>query len=163
MPIIAKCISCVKFAISLLFILTGWTAIGAYDIITVMNIAGTMKRTVRAAARILAGLAAAFLLAGSMQFCLCDEDPDNCGEKCHDCSTHQTQEDGCDHVTLGPDDFTVPDNDVLPVCALQEAPVPDFCVRPDFEIKTPPRPSAASPPPRRSQYVSYSPKLNPLS
>lgn len=121
-----------------------------------------IRRVTSCAANFMAVLLATIFLAGPVSFCLCDEDPDNCGEACHDCS-ESTDED-CEHTTIDVDDFTLSHNDdnIINVDYIPDA-LADFYSLNNLKARQISRPSATSPPFRSWAYTSYSKRLNPLS
>lgn len=127
-----------------------------------MKIVKAIRRAMHCAANFMAVMLAAIFLAGPVSFCLCDEDPDNCGEACHDCS-ESTDED-CEHTTIDVDDFTLSHNDdnIINIDYQYEA-VADFYSPLSLKAQQISRPSATSPPFRSWAYTSYSKRLNPLS
>lgn len=127
-----------------------------------MKIVKAIRRAINTATNFMAVLLAAIFLAGPVSFCLCDEDPDNCGEACHDCS-ESTDED-CEHATIDVDDFTLSHNDdnIINLDCQPDA-VTDFYSTPGLMARQISRPSATSPPFRSWAYTSYSKRLNPIS
>ena len=127
-----------------------------------MKIVKTIRRATNCAANFMAVMLAAIFLAGPVSFCLCDEDPDNCGEACHDCS-ESTDED-CEHATIDVDDFTLSHNDdnIINIDYFLQV-AADFNSSIKLEARQISRPRATSPPFRSWAYISYSKRLNPLS
>lgn len=127
-----------------------------------MKIVKAIRRAINTATNFMAVSLALLFLAGPVSFCLCDEDPDNCGEACHDCS-ESTDED-CEHATIDVDDFTLSHNDdnIINLDYQPDA-VTDFYSTPGLMARQISRPVAASPPFRSWAYTSYSKRLNPLS
>ena len=127
-----------------------------------MGVLRTLRELGNAAVRAVAVLYIAFCLCGSAGICLCDPDPDDCGEHCHDCGSHS--EDECLHFTVDVDDFLAPQTGVsLPSVPLAFFSVPSFAV---VEIPARPRlrPSSTAPPDGGGgRYVSYSTRLHPLA
>ena len=124
-----------------------------------MKLIKAIRRVTSCAANFMAVVLAAIFLAGPVSFCLCDEDPDNCGEACHDCS-ESTDED-CEHTTIDVDDFPLSHN-IINIDYQFEA-VADFYSTLSLKARQISRPSATSPPFRSWAYISYSKRLNPLS
>ena len=126
-----------------------------------MNPFKAIKRFCSTATMIAASFIVAFSLGGSLQICLCDPDPDNCGEHCHDCGEHSG--DDCLHLTVDVDDFLAPQTGVsIPAVALAFFSAPSFAVV-DIPARPRLRPSSNAPPDSGGRYVSYSYRLNPLS
>ena len=128
----------------------------------VMGILRTLRRLGNAAVRAVAVLYVAFSVCGSVGICLCDPDPDDCGEHCHDCGNHS--EDECLHFTIDVDDFLTPPTGV----SLPSAPIAIFSVPPFAVVEIPARPrlrlsSTAPPDGGGGRYVSYSTRLHPLA
>lgn len=126
-----------------------------------MGILRTLRKLGNAAVRAAAVLYVALCLCGSVGICLCDPDPDGCGERCHDCDGHSDDE--CLHFTVDVDDFLAPQTGVSFLSApLAILPVPPMVAvipeRPRL------RPSSAAPPDGGGgRYVSYSARLHPLA
>lgn len=133
-----------------------------YGIIRPMKIVKAIRRAAHTATKLMAVSLAALFLTGPVSFCLCDEDPDNCGESCHDCS--ESADEDCEHATIDVDDFTLSHNDdnIFNIDRLTDV-TADFCSAPRLEARQISRPTAASPPFRNWAYISYSSRLNPLS
>jgi hypothetical protein len=113
-------------------------------------------------ARAVSVLSVSFCLAGSASICLCDSDPDDCGENCHECDGHSADE--CRHLTIDIDDFITPQSDdTVPVPAVADVPV--FVLEPPAAVSAPRmRPASTAPPDTGGgSYVSYSPRIHPLS
>lgn len=127
-----------------------------------MKIVKAIRRVTSCAANFMAVLLAAIFLAGPVSFCLCDEDPDNCGEACHDCS--EPIDEDCEHTTIDIDDFILSHNDdnIINVDCQPDI-VADFYSTLRLKARQILRPSATSPPFRSWAYTSYSKRLNPLS
>ena len=121
----------------------------------------TLRKLGKAAIRAVSVLYVALCLCWSAEICLCDPDPDNCGEHCHECDGHT--EDDCLHLSVDVDDFLVPQTGVpLPSAMLEFFSPPPFQV---VEISLRPRlrPLSTAPPDCGGKYVSYSARLHPLS
>lgn len=127
-----------------------------------MGFLRTLRKFGSAAFRAVAVLYVAFLLCGTVEICLCDPDPDNCGEHCHDCEDHS--EDKCLHLTVDVDDFLAPQTGVsLPAVS------PAFFYAPshvavEFPVMPRLRPSSTAPPDSGGgRYISYYSRMHPLS
>ena len=127
-----------------------------------MGILRILRKMGDSVVRAVSVLSVSFCLAGSASICLCDTDPDDCGEHCHECDSHSADE--CRHLTIDIDDFITPhSDDILPVLIVADAPV--------FMIELPTavcalriRPVSTAPPDAGGgRYVSYSPRIHPLS
>lgn len=126
-----------------------------------MNPLKAIKRFCSTATMIAASFIVAFSLGGSLQICLCDPDPDNCGEHCHDCGDHS--EDKCLHLTVDVDDFLAPQTEVLlPAVSFACFSAPPSAVK-ELPLRFRLRPSSTAPPDGGGRYISYSPQLHPLS
>ena len=127
-----------------------------------MGILRTLRKFGNAAVRAVAVLYVAFCLCGSVGICLCDADPDGCGEHCHDCGDHSSEE--CLHFSVDVDDFLAPQTGVsLPAVCLEFVPAPPFAAA---EKTAGPRlrpPPAAPPDGGGGGYVSYSVRMHPLA
>lgn len=126
-----------------------------------MKTVKAIKKVCIAAAKFAAMFSVTFCLGGAFEICLCDPDPDNCGEHCHDCGEHSG--DDCLHLTVDVDDFLAPQTGVsIPAVALAFFSAPSFAVV-DIPARPRLRPSSNAPPDGGGRYVSYSFRLNPLS
>ena len=137
-----------------------------------------LKGTLRGAALTAALAMLSVCLPGSLQFCLCDEDPDDCGHACHVCVEERTPavddcggcghdhlsaaDEDCHHLTIEAGDLTLVSSDVaIPtVAALIAFPAADcrnaFLPSVAFYDST-------APPDSGGCYRTYSIRLNPLS
>ena len=126
-----------------------------------MGILRTLGKFGNAAVRAASVLYVALCLCWSSEICLCDPDPDNCGEHCHECDGHSAEE--CLHFSVDVDDFLVPQTGV----PLQSVPPEIFSPPPFLSAEFPPRPRprpvSAAPPGCGGAYVSYSARMHPLS
>ena len=87
-----------------------------------MGILRILRKMGDSVVRAVSVLSVSFCLAGSASICLCDTDPDDCGEHCHECDSHSADE--CRHLTIDIDDFITPhSDDILPVLIVADAPV----------------------------------------
>ena len=127
-----------------------------------MGILRILRKMGDSVVRTVSVLSVSFCLAGSASICLCDTDPDDCGEHCHECDGHSADE--CRHLTIDIDDFITPhSDDILPVLIVADAPV--FMVElPTAVCALRMRPVSTAPPDAGGgRYVSYSPWIHPLS
>ena len=127
-----------------------------------MGILRILRKMGDSVVRTVSVLSVSFCLAGSASICLCDTDPDDCGEHCHECDGHSADE--CRHLTIDIDDFITPQSDdLLPVPAVAEASVP-VMEHPAAICALRMRPVSTAPPDAGGgRYVSYSPWIHPLS
>ena len=112
--------------------------------------------------RAMSVLSVSFCLAGPASICLCDLDPDDCGENCHECDGHSSGE--CRHLTIDVDDLVIPQSDdIIPVPAVAGAPVSMMEI-PAAVCALRMRPVSTAPPDAGGgRYVSYSFRIHPLS
>ncbi len=125
----------------------------------------------------------AVLLMGSIQFCLCDPDPDHCGHACHDCSApHVTDfrglfaesasatgepcvcaaDEGCRHVVVSAGDLFANSFVVtMPAGTCAAIPWQAVAVRPPRPLR--PRPNSTAPPDSGGVYLTTAMRLYPLS
>ncbi|MBS7287152.1 MAG: hypothetical protein KIH06_07825 [Kiritimatiellae bacterium] len=119
------------------------------------------RRMLDGAICLLAAFFLAFCVNGSMQLCLCDSDPDNCGEHCHECSSET--EETCAHLNIQFDAPILPQTSVnTPQFVVALPPVVEFL----FSESTIPfltYSAAVSPPLLRGLYIVFSNRLYPLS
>ena len=112
--------------------------------------------------RTAAVLNVALCVCGSIEICLCDPDPDNCGEHCHDCDEHSKDE--CHHFSIDVDDFMVPHaGATVPSAPAMVCPPSAFAVAaiPDQQRT---RPISTAPPDSGGgMYLSYSARIHPLA
>jgi hypothetical protein len=126
-----------------------------------MGFLRTLRKFGSAAFRAVAVLYVAFLLCGTVEICLCDPDPDNCGEHCHDCEDHSGHE--CSHLTVDVDDILAPQTGVsIPAVVLAFFSAPSLSVE-ELSLHLRPRPSSTAPPDSGGRYISFSSRLHPLS
>ena len=126
-----------------------------------MKIQRTLRKLGSAAFRAAGALYVAFSLCGAFEICLCDPDPDNCGEHCHDCEDHSGDE--CLHLTVDAGDILAPQTGVsIPAVVLAFFSAPSFSVE-ESPLRPRLRPSSTAPPDSGGRYISYSRRLNPLS
>ena len=124
-----------------------------------MGVLRTLRKAGGAVVKTVSVFSVAFCLTGSARICLCDPDPDDCGEHCHDCSGHS--EDECHHLTIDLDEFLVPQSDTatvtdglaIPVCTM----VPQIAAIPSEPVI---RPISTAPPDSGGTYVSYSTRIH---
>lgn len=111
-----------------------------------------------AAARALSVISVSFCLSGSIGICLCDNDPDDCGECCHDCADHS--EDECRHLTIDLGDFMYPQSDATPaygeIAQTQHLKIEISAA----DLAFAPRPSSTAPPDTGGVYTSYSSRIH---
>ena len=143
-----------------------------------MRICGQLKGILRGAALTAALAMLSVCLPGSLQFCLCDEDPDDCGHACHVCVEERTSaidacggcghshlssaDEDCHHLTIEAGDLTLVSGDVaIPMVAAPIAFIAVDCrgnalsTHALFDSTAPPDPGGC--------YRTYSIRLNPLS
>lgn len=143
-----------------------------------MRICRHLKDILRGAALTTALAMLSVCLPGSLQFCLCDEDPDDCGHACHVCVEERTSaidacggcghshlssaDEDCHHLTIEAGDLTLVSGDVaIPMVAAPIAFIAVDCrgnalsTHALFDSTAPPDPGGC--------YRSYSIRLNPLS
>ena len=143
-----------------------------------MRICGHLKGILRGAALTTALAMLSVCLPGSLQFCLCDEDPDDCGHACHVCVEERTSaidacggcghshlssaDEHCHHLTIEAGDLTLVSGDVaIPMVAAPIAFIAVDCrgnalsTHALFDSTAPPDPGGC--------YRTYSIRLNPLS
>ena len=127
-----------------------------------MGIMRTLRKLGSAVVRTVVMLYVAFCVCGSIKICLCDPDPDNCGEHCHDCTEHS--EDECCHFSVDVDDFMVPHTEItlqsIPIMAYEASPIViwEFAVLPKLN------PTSTAPPDSSgNRYISYSTRIYPLA
>lgn len=126
-----------------------------------MKLMRVIKKVFRKTTNLLAASLAVAFLAGPASICVCDDDPDHCGEACHDCSGSSADE--CEIVTIDVDDFTLSQNDDLPDLEHQSDGFVDLHAWPDRRIRRITLPASTSPPIRNWAYSSCYPRLNPIS
>lgn len=126
-----------------------------------MKLLKTAKKITAGAVRTFAALSLVFCVNGTLQLCLCDSDPDGCGEHCHECVPEN--QDDCVHVTVQLDAPLAPQTslDAPQVVAALPASV-DFTVSPEGFLSSP-DPAATGPPHPGGLYISSSTRLYPLS
>ena len=128
-----------------------------------MKLLKAMKNACITATRIAAALVVACCLGGTLKICLCDPDPDNCGEHCHDCTPQSSEL--CEHVEISIDASTIPSTDV-PIPVVYDAPPPTATLRlltdntPLSRLRPP---STAPPDCGGNNYIYHSFRLYPLS
>lgn len=124
-----------------------------------MGILRTLKKTGDAVVRAVSVFSVAFCLLLNVGVCLCDPDPDDCGEHCHDCGG--ASQDECSHISIDMDGFLVPQSDdTVPQAHSSRAFVYSPVIR---RVVARTRPVSTAPPDSGGAYVSYSAKLHPLS
>lgn len=147
------------------------------------------KETIQNAVKMGVAVAAALvsvvvLLAGSVQVCLCDPDPDNCGRPCHVCvdepaarggvqlgadsspidgTTLRHEEHACNHVTLAlGDSFSVPTD--VPVPLVGDFPVGSWTLTLSHPLVQRMRPNSTAPPDSGGGgYLLYATRIHPLA
>jgi hypothetical protein len=127
-----------------------------------MGILRTLGKFGNAAVRAASVLYVVLCLCWSSEICLCDPDPDNCGEHCHECDGHSAEE--CLHFSVDVDDFLAPQTVVsLPAVPPAIFPEPSLAVS-AVPARPRERPSSTAPPDGGGgRYVSYSKRLHPLA
>lgn len=119
------------------------------------------KKAFHAAVSAAAVLLASFFLCRPIELCLCDKDPDGCGEECHDCSSEHCGE--CDHVTVDSVDSTTVTSKVsLPEVIYGQPASPSPAATADETLPAAIPPSTAPPWPP-SEYMHSKAILYPLS
>jgi hypothetical protein len=127
-----------------------------------MGFLRTLRKFGSAAFRAAAVLYVAFLLCGTVEICLCDPDPDNCGEHCHDCEDHAADE--CRHLTVDVGDYFVSQTAVSIPSVF--AAVYPFPVSANLELSFRPRlrPVSTAPPDNSTgNFLFYSTRIHPLA
>ena len=143
-----------------------------------MRICGQLNGILRGAALTAALAMLSVCLPGSLRFCLCDEDPDDCGHACHVCVEERTPavdacggcghshlssaDEDCHHLTIKAGDLTLASGDVtIPVVAAPIAFIAVDCrnASPSAVVFA----DSTAPPDPGGCYRSYSIRLNPLS
>ena len=127
-----------------------------------MKIVKTIKKMCIAATNLAAAFSVALCLRSAIEICLCDPDPDDCGEHCHDCGDHS--EDKCLHLTVDVDDFLAPQTGVsLPAVSPAFFSAPSHAAV-EFPVMPRLRPSSTAPPDSGGgRYISYYSRMHPLS
>ena len=143
-----------------------------------MRICRHLKDILRGAALTAALAMLSVCLPGSLQFCLCDEDPDDCGHACHVCVEERTSaidacggcghshlssaDEDCHHLTIEAGDLTLVSGDVaIPTVAAPIAFIAVDCrgnALPTYALF-----DSTAPPDSGGCYRSYSIRLKPLS
>lgn len=137
-----------------------------------------LKGILRGAALTAALAMLSVCLPGSLQFCLCDEDPDDCGHACHVCVEERapagdacggcghdhlsSADEDCHHPTIEAGDLTLVSSDVtIPTVAALIAFIAVDCrnASPSAVVFA----DSTAPPDPGGCYRSYSIRLNPLS
>lgn len=117
------------------------------------------------AATTVSAVALAFRLGGALEICLCDPDPDGCGETCHDCPDGHTGEeaDDCAHVSVRVDAPAVAPTGV-DIPAVPTAP-PPVAAAPRLlqTVRRLPAPPSTAPPDPGGTYAFRAPRLHPRS
>ena len=143
-----------------------------------MRICGQLKGILRGAALTAALAMLSVCLPGSLKFCLCDEDPDDCGHVCHVCVEERTPavdtcggcghdhltaaDEDCHHLTIEAGDLTLVSGDVaIPMVAAPIAFIAVDCR--GNALSTHALFDSTAPPDSGGCYRSYSIRLNPLS
>ena len=143
-----------------------------------MRICGQLKGILRGAALTAALAMLSVCLPGSLQFCLCDEDPDDCGHACHVCVEERTSaidacggcghshlssaDEDCHHLTIEAGDLTLASGDVtIPVVIAPIAFIAVDCR--GNALSTRALFDSTAPPDSGGCYRTYSIRLNPLS
>lgn len=112
--------------------------------------------------RTAAVLNVALCVCGSIEICLCDPDPDNCGEHCHDCDEHSKDE--CRHFSIDVDDFMVPHAGVTVLSAPAMVCSPSAFAVAAIPDQQRTRPISTAPPDSGGgMYLSYSARIHPLA
>ena len=143
-----------------------------------MRICGQLKGILRGAALTAALAMLSVCLPGSLRFCLCDEDPDDCGHACHVCAEERTSaidacggcghshlssaDEDCHHLTIEAGDLTLVSGDVaIPMVAAPIAFIAVNCR--GNALSTHALFDSTAPPDSGGCYRTYSIRLNPLS
>ena len=143
-----------------------------------MRICRHLKDILRGAALTAALAMLSVCLPGSLQFCLCDEDPDGCGHACHVCVEERTSaidacggcghshlssaDEDCHHLTIEAGDLTLASGDVtIPVVIAPIAFIAVDCRGNALSTRT--LFDSTAPPDSGGCYRTYSIRLNPLS
>ena len=144
-----------------------------------MRICGQLKGILRGAALTAALAMLSVCLPGSLRFCLCDEDPDDCGHACHVCVEERTSaidacggcghshlsaaDEDCHHLTIEAGDLTLASDDV----AIPKIAAPIAFIAADCRGKALSTHAllfdSTAPPDSGGLYRSFSIRLNPLS
>ena len=137
-----------------------------------------LKGILRGAALTAALAMLSVCLPGSLRFCLCDEDPDDCGHACHVCVEERTSaidacggcghshlssaDEDCHHLTIEAGDLTLASGDVtIPVVIAPIAFIAVDCR--GNALSTRALFDSTAPPDSGGCYRTYSIRLNPLS
>lgn len=119
------------------------------------------KKTAGGALCAVVALSLAFCVNGTLRLCLCDSDPDDCGEHCHECTPGA--EEACAHLTVCLDAPFVPQTSVdMPELSAAFPAAVDFTVLPETLFARP-SPASTGPPHSGGLYISNSTRLYPLS
>jgi len=128
---------------------------------------GVVSRRVRKAAVVVMAAVASFVaVARGAELCLCDEDPDDCGQVCHECGVPVpdgvSESEDCLHLDVSAADLALADNDVrLPVVWFAPVAIPPDVHFAAFECEVLPR--ATGPPLECPVFCRYSIRLFPRS
>ena len=149
-----------------------------------MGFKETIQNAVKTGVAVAAALVSVVvLLAGSVQVCLCDPDPDNCGRPCHVCvdepaarggvqlgadsspidgTTLRHEEHACNHVTLALGDSFPVSTDV-PVPLVGNFPVGSWTLTLSHPLVQRMRPNSTAPPDSGGGYLLYATRIHPLA
>lgn len=127
-----------------------------------MKLRHKIKKFATATMHVAAFLCALFCLNGTIQVCFCADDPDGCGEHCHDCSEEDSHE--CDHLSVQIDAPLTPHaNTIAPegiaVFANKPAPLTAPIIHITFTLPH----NSNAPPDSGGRYISTSTRLFPRS
>jgi hypothetical protein len=122
----------------------------------------TLRKISFTAATLLAVLALVFSVNRTIEVCLCDTDPDECGEHCHECLPDN--EEDCSHVTIEARELDVPQT-ISFISQIIVAVLPMLQnVFDSFAAEQHLHPKSSKPPDiGYGLYIDYSPYLYPLS
>jgi hypothetical protein len=126
-----------------------------------MKFPKTAKKIIRSVCSTFAVLSLVFCVNGTIRFCLCDSDPDDCGEHCHDCSTETEEE--CDHVTVKMDAPLTPQSGVELPLVIAVSPAVETSSVFSLESELPGVQFWTGPPDSGGRYISHSKRLYPRS
>lgn len=128
---------------------------------------GRFVRCVKKTSAVVMMAAMSFVVAARGEvLCLCDDDPDDCGRKCHECGHAKPDglvvDDDCFHLEIDTGDIATADDGVrLP--DVGAAPIPRALLESAVLTKRDSIAYETSPPFRLATYCSYSVRLFPRS
>ena len=127
-----------------------------------MSFLKAMRKVSIVAASLVATFALALCVNKPLQLCLCDDDPDDCGEHCHECAP-ETDHD-CNHIVIELETPSPTQTSVSVPVVAAESFISSSAVQLSHRfILDSLLPSANKPPDLRGTYISSSTRLYPLS